>query len=103
MTELQKKQIETCRENGLTFAEIADVTGLSVGAVKSYFSRKTQEETVVRCRFCGAVVAQPRSRREKHFCNQSCYFRWWYIQGDLKRTVYEKVCVYCGKPFTVES
>ena len=33
MTELQKKQIETCRENGLTFAEIADVTGLSVGAV----------------------------------------------------------------------
>ena len=103
MTELQKKQIETCRENGLTFAEIADVTGLSVGAVNSHFSRKTQEETVVRCRFCGAVVTQPKSRREKHFCNQSCYFRWRYLQGDLKRTVYEKECAYCGKPFTVES
>ena len=71
MTELQKKQIETCRENGLTFAEIADVTGLSVGAVKSHFSRKTHEETVVRCRFCGAVVSQPKSQREKHFCNGS--------------------------------
>ena len=25
------------------------------------------------------------------------------MRGDLKRTVYEKVCAYCGKPFTVES
>ena len=105
MTENQKKQIDACRENGLTISAIANVTGLSVSAVKSYCSRRNNSDKPFEtcCKYCGAVVTQPKSRREKHFCNQSCYFRWRYLQGDLKRTVYEKVCEYCGKPFTVES
>ena len=46
---------------------------------------------------------QTEGHRRKHFCDQSCYFRWRYSQGDLKRTVYEKKCAYCGKAFTAES
>ena len=105
MTENQKRQIDACRENGLTISAIANVTGLSVSAVKSYCSRRNNSDKPFEayCKYCGAVVTQPKSRREKHFCNQSCYFRWRYSQGDLKRTVYEKKCAYRGKAFTAES
>ena len=105
MTERQKKQIDVCRENGLTISATADATGLSVSAIKSYCSRRNNSEqpSDFHCKFCGAALMQTEKRREKHFCNQSCYFRWRYSQGDLKRTVYEKKCVYCGKPFTAAS
>ena len=104
MTEKQKKQIDACRESGLTISATAAETGLPLGTVKSYCRRKEQEpETESNCKFCGAELTQIEKHRRKHFCNQSCYFRWRYLQGDLKRTVYEKECAYCGKPFTVES
>ena len=105
MTERQKKQIDVCRENGLTISATADATGLSVSAIKSYCSRRNEAEqpSDFHCKLCGAALMQTEKHREKHFCNQSCYFRWRYAQGDLKRTVYEKKCAYCGKPFTAES
>ncbi|MBQ7540921.1 MAG: RNA polymerase subunit sigma-70 [Clostridia bacterium] len=105
MTEKQKKQIDVCRENGLTISAIADVTGLSVSAIKSYCSRRNEAEppSDFHCKFCGAALMQTEKHREKHFCNQSCYFRWRYAQGDIKRTVYQKKCAHCGKPFTAAS
>jgi len=105
MTENQKKQIDECRDNGLTISSIADVTGLSVSAIKSYCSRRNEAEqpSDFHCKLCGAALMQTEKHREKHFCNQSCYFRWRYSQGDLKRTVYEKQCAHCGKPFTAAS
>ena len=105
MTEKQKKQIDVCRQNGLTISATAAATGLSVSAIKSYCSRRNNSEQLsdFHCKFCGAALMQTEKRREKHFCDQSCYFRWRYSQGDLKRTVYEKKCAYCGKAFTAES
>ena len=104
MTETQKKQIDACRENGLTISATAAATGLPIGTVKSYCRRKDQElEAESRCKLCGAALMQTEKHREKHFCNQSCYFRWRYAQGDLKRTVYKKKCAHCGKAFTAES
>lgn len=99
MTEFQKNKIDECREKGLTISETADVMGLSVSAIKSYLSRKN--ETF--CKYCGAVLTQTEGHKEKHFCNQSCYFRWRYAQGDLKRTEYKKKCAYGGKTFTAVS
>ena len=105
MTDNQKKQIDECRDNGLTISSIADVTGLSVSAIKSYCSRRNNSEqpSDPHCKYCGARLTQIEKHREKHFCNRSCYFRWRYAQGNLKRTVYEKKCAHCGKPFTAES
>ncbi len=105
MTENQKKQINICRKNGLTISETAAATGLSVSAIKSYCSRRNNSEqpSDFHCKFCGAALMQTEKHREKHFCNQSCYFRWRYSQGNLKRTVYEKKCAYCGKAFTAAS
>jgi len=54
MTEKQKKQIDACRENGLTISATAAATGLPIGTVKSYCRRKDQElEAESRCKFCG--------------------------------------------------
>ena len=104
MTEKQKKLIDVCRENGLTISATAAKTGLPLGTVKSYCRRKEQEmQPDPYCKFCGAALMQTEKHREKHFCNQSCYFRWRYAQGDIKRTVYEKTCAYCGKAFTAAS
>ena len=104
MTERQKKQIDACRENGLTISATAAATGLPLGTVKSYCRRNDIEKpSDFHCKFCGAALMQTEKHREKHFCNQSCYFRWRYAQGDLKRTVYEKKCAYCGKQFTAAS
>ena len=104
MTEKQRQQIFACRENGMTITETAKITGVSVSAIKSYLSRKTDADPdVLRCKYCGAALTHTEGHKEKHFCNQSCYFRWRYAQGDLKRTVYEKKCAYCGKAFTAES
>lgn len=91
MTEIQKKQIDVCRENGLTIPAIADVTGLSVSAIKSYCGRRNDpDQSSEHCQYCGAALAQQEGHRRKHFCNQSCYFRWRYMQGDLRRTVYKR-------------
>ena len=105
MTENQKKQIDECRDNGLTISSIADVTGLSVSAIKSYCSRRNNSEqpSDPHCKYCGAELTQMEGHRQKHFCDQSCYFRWRYAQGDLRRTVYKKKCVHCGKNFTAAS
>ena len=104
MTEKQKKQIDACRESGLTISATAAETGLPIGTVKSYCRRKEMELLPdPRCKFCGAALTQTEGHRRKRFCNQSCYFRWRYMQGDLKRTVYEKQCAHCGKTFTAES
>ena len=60
--------------------------------VKSYCRRKEQElQPDPRCKFCGAELTQTEGHCQKHFCDQSCYFRWRYAQGDLKRTVYKKM------------
>ena len=99
MTEFQKNKIDECRENGMTITEIADATGISVSAIKSYLSRKNETH----CKYCGAALTQTEGYKEKQFCNQSCYFRWRYERGELKRTVYEKKCAHCGKPFTAVS
>lgn len=90
MTEFQKNKIDECRVNGMTITEIADATGVSVSAIKSYLSRKNETH----CKYCGAALTQTEGYKEKHFCNQSCYFRWRYERGELKRTVYEKKCAY---------
>ena len=105
MTENQKKQIDVCRKNGLTISATADATGLSVSAIKSYCSRRNEAEqpSEFHCKFCGAALMQTEKHREKHFCNQSCYFRWRYVQGDIKRTVYKKQCAHCGKTFDAVS
>ena len=103
MTENQKNQIDECRENGMTISETADATGLPLGTVKSYCRRRESEQPDTVCKYCGAPLTHTEGHKEKHFCNQSCYFRWRYAQGDLKRTEYKKKCAYCGKTFTIVS
>ena len=104
MTENQKKKIIECREKGLTISETADATGLPLGTIKSYCRRReTEPRPENHCKYCGAALTQKEGYKEKHFCSQSCYFRWRYERGELKRTVYEKKCAHCGKPFTAES
>ena len=104
MTEHQKKQITVCRANGMTIAATAVCVGLPVGTVKTFCNRaKENDQSMLRCTYCGALLMPSDGKREKHFCNQQCYFRWWYAQKERTRTTYEKVCAHCGKPFAVPS
>ena len=67
MTEKQKKQIDACRENGLTISATAAKTGLPLGTVKSYCRRKEQEmQPDPYCKFCGAALTQTEGHRQKH-------------------------------------
>ena len=104
MTDQQKRQIEFCRAKGASVSTIAEMVGLPIGTVKSYCSRQKESELPVqKCQYCGSPIMQTEGRKAKHFCNQSCYFRWRYSQGDLKRTAYKKKCAHCGKTFDAVS
>ena len=102
MTEQQKKVILRLRKHGLSYADISNITGISVSTIKAHFYRHKQLDAI-RCKLCGKIVPQGDSIREKHFCDSRCYGRWWRSQAERPRTVYKKECAFCGKPFKAVS
>ena len=102
MTEQQKKDIQRLRKYKRTYAEISEITGVSINTIKVFFHRNKQPDTI-RCKFCGKNISQDDSFREKHFCDRRCYRRWWECQPGRKRTEYKKTCAICEQPFTAVS
>ena len=102
MTEQQKKDILRFRDAGMSYRQISERTGISVSSIKTMVFRQKQtpaRDQGIRCKWCGKIVPQPDTARVRHFCNRRCYVRWWQSTAEHPRTVYDKECAYCGKPF----
>ena len=108
MTDDQKTLIAGYRNAGYGYKKIAQLTGISVGTVKSYCQRKglagctasVQPASVCKC--CGSVVRQIPGRKEKKFCSDECRHKWWNAHPEkiTRKAVYSYTCAGCGKPFT---
>ena len=110
MTAAEKNLIVLYRNQGLSFADIASRTNLSVNTVKSYCRRnKAGEEAIDTlpdkpensciCKHCGQPMTAAPGKREKQFCSDRCRYQWWHLHRGNSLNASEHVCLFCGKPF----
>ncbi|MDR1260537.1 MAG: RNA polymerase subunit sigma-70 [Oscillospiraceae bacterium] len=107
MPRLQKDEIPRMRREGMSYAQIASVLGLSANTVKSYCQRNDLGGVAAigagsgACAHCGKPVNQTVGRKEKRFCSDTCRMAWWREHPERlnKKAVYKLVCAGCGKPF----
>ena len=86
MTDVQKRNIEQLRLQGVGYKRIAGSLGISANTVKSYCQRNKLEAALVveevvtesaairhtACAGCGAIFASYGSKNRK-YCGHSCY------------------------------
>ena len=85
MTEEQKNVIIKCRNSGLGYATIAKDIGLTKDAVVAFCRRNgltgnmsgKAQDTVGRCRECGAALVQTEGMKTRVFCSVECRKKWW--------------------------
>lgn len=96
-----KIAINNMRLEGHSPSVIAAKLGLSAGTVRSHIHRHPNIPGAKACKNCGKPLMQPKGRREKKFCSDSCRMAWWNShQEDVNRKAYyELVCQHCGKEF----
>lgn len=96
-----KIAINNMRLEGHSPSVIAAKLGLSAGTVRSHIHRHPNIPVAKACKNCGKPLMQPKGRREKKFCSDSCRMAWWNShQEDVNRKAYyELVCQHCGKEF----
>lgn len=95
----EKKRIQGLREAGLTYREIADVTGIAFGTVKMLFQRLKDIPTVPRCEQCHRPLRQDVSRAGRRFCSDKCRITWWTAHPDRmsSNAKHSFTCAGCGK------
>ncbi len=108
MNSAQMQKIDALRAAGRSYREISDALHIPVSTIKSYCSRpekppKPKPSVSKVCLYCGAALNPKSKTRPARFCNNRCYRLWWQEHSKKPRTVYEKVCAGCGKPFSVAS
>ena len=110
MTEEQKQQIISLREQGLGYMKVAQQTGISLNTVKSFcrrnivvLSKPKAFATKGICEQCGKPVTQIEGRKLKRFCSDKCRNKWWRSNPDKVNRIamYKYQCPNCGKEFEV--
>ena len=99
---LQNKiAINNMRLKGHSPSVIAAKLGLPPGTVRSHIHRHPNIPGAKICKNCGRPLLQPKGRREKKFCSDTCRMAWWNShQEDVSRKAYYNlVCQHCGKEF----
>ena len=84
-----KIAINNMRLEGHSPSVIAAKLGLSAGTVRSHIHRHPNIPGAKACKNCGKPLMQPKGRREKKFCSDSCRMAWWNShQEDVNRKAY---------------
>ena len=96
-----KIAINNMRLEGHSPSVIAAKLGIPAGTVRSHIHRHPNIPGAKACKNCGRPLMQPKGRREKKFCSDSCRMVWWNShQAEVSRKAYYNlVCQYCGKEF----
>jgi IS30 family transposase len=115
MTTNQKQQVINMRQQGWTYAKIADSIGLSKNTVKTFCWRnKTiscdaseaaanneNNANKNQCEQCNKPLEQRPKQKPRRFCDDACRYAWWSKnRGSLNRkAVYPLVCAHCRESF----
>lgn len=112
MTDEQKRQVVSLRQEGGGYTSIANKLGISRDTVKSFCRRnglsgemgkeQGQSRPQGRCRECGRELFQEDGIKKRIFCSKECREKWWKAHPEQikKRAVYSFTCAGCGKAFT---
>lgn len=107
MTNEQKSNIKKMREKLYSYAEIAEILGLSLNSVKSYCLRKGLNTDALiknakRCKYCGKPIVELSKTKPRIFCCDACKLAWWKKHKTEQHSSYiaELTCPTCGKKFT---
>ena len=106
-----KNEVWRMRLSGMSYGQIAEVTGFSENTIKSLCRRNKMREgniiennnkTLTNCKNCGNTLIQSRGHRQKKFCSDKCRFAWWHGKNAVvdKASPYFFVCKNCSKEFT---
>ena len=90
------------KNEGVSYSNIAENTGLSVNTIKSLFRRQNskEEENYTSCKNCGKELNVSSNSRLKKFCSDECRFKWWNKNGTKSRKqMNDLICINCGKKF----
>lgn len=100
MRQRQKDELVRLRNEGMTYAEIAESTGLSFGSVKMFFYRTRRNDATLRCEQCHQLIRNS-NRPQQRFCSYSCRMKWWARHPDQHGYTERHCfcCVTCGKSF----
>jgi len=108
----QKESIRRLRGEGLSYARISVLTGISENTVKSFCRRNGLGNVVViekqdipsgsNCRQCASPLTQTIGAKPKRFCSDKCRMTWWNSHPDAinHKAVRQITCQSCGKAFT---
>ncbi|MDR1464735.1 MAG: RNA polymerase subunit sigma-70 [Oscillospiraceae bacterium] len=109
MTATQKQQIATLRAQGRGYADIALLTGLAAGNIKTYCYRHgilpaAPADSVTKpncCQQCGAAIEQTEKQKPRKFCCDKCREAWWnHNRVAVRRdSVVTSRCAFCGAEF----
>ena len=96
-----KITINNMRLEGHAPSVIAAALGLPPGTVRSYIHRHPIIPGTKSCKQCGKPLVQPKGRREKKFCSDSCRMDWWnsHQEDVVRKAYYTLYCQHCGKEF----
>ena len=107
----QRQAIDRLRGEGLSYAKISALTGISENTIKSHCRRNDLgsvateiPETPVGsfCHQCGSPLTQTKRAKPKRFCSDKCRMAWWNSHPDAvnHKLVRQIICQSCGKAFT---
>lgn len=111
MTDLERAQIQSLREQGYGYTTIAKAVGMKKDTVVAFCRKQglagtkapSNERVDVKvdiCRNCGTPLIQTPGIKKRVFCSDECRTTWWNSHPEMvnRRAVYERVCAGCGKP-----
>lgn len=109
MTDEQRTSIEDLRNKGVSYAQIAEITGISRNTIKSFCRRSnievneiTKDTSKLYCKQCGKTLHPVPGKKKPKFCSKECRMRWWNSHPDEinRKAIYNFTCAGCGKAFT---
>ncbi|MCL2357136.1 MAG: RNA polymerase subunit sigma-70 [Defluviitaleaceae bacterium] len=108
MTSAQKNIAKNMREDGKSYAEIADLLDLSKNTIKSYCQRNNLHQlkkisaNITYCKQCGQKTEIIAGRKQKKFCADKCRADWWAANPNKlnRKAVYNFICAFCGTNFS---
>ena len=108
MTESQKREILTLRQQGRTVADIAAAVGARYNTVKTICYRDKTASKAAKavpapikpdhCLNCGAPITQAPKQKPKKFCCPKCREAWWNKNHRTDGLCVCR-CAYCGREF----
>ena len=114
--EIRREQAKLLRKNGMGLRRIADVTELTLDAVRNLCRKITPPETDENlhirmnnkeaCVFCGTPVEQHGGAgRPRRFCSDYCRRQYWRLHREEQKKnpdiIFTRICRYCGEPFEI--